>query len=73
MSLAKPLLPVNTKFADSLAGAIAESDAALVMTRWREFEQIPKILASMKIPPMLIDGRRMLDPARIARYDGIGR
>ena len=71
--LAKPLLPVNTTFAESLVGAITGSDAAMVMTRWREFEQIPDILAGMKVPPLLIDGRRMLDPKRIVRYDGIGR
>lgn len=70
--LAKPLLSDRLSYAESMEAAITDAEAVLLLTRWKEFERLPKVLAGMKAPPVLIDGRRMLDKAAVERYDGIG-
>jgi UDPglucose 6-dehydrogenase/GDP-mannose 6-dehydrogenase len=57
---------------ESLAEAILETDAVVLVTRWDEFRKIPELLASQDPPPLFVDGRRLLDKAKIARYEGIG-
>lgn len=70
---AKKVLPAERiRFAHGLEDALAGADAAVVVTSWKEFEQIPDILASLEHPPLIVDGRRMLDKRRIRRYEGIG-
>ena len=39
---------------------------------WDEFKRVPDVLARMPAAPLIVDGRRMLDKRRIARYAGIG-
>ncbi len=56
----------------SLAEAVSKTDAVVLVTRWDEFRKIPELLASQDPPPLFIDGRRLLDKAKIARYEGIG-
>jgi UDPglucose 6-dehydrogenase/GDP-mannose 6-dehydrogenase len=58
---------------DSLAGAVDGAEALVLVTRWDEFAQLPALLAARADPPLLVDGRRMIDPASVPRYDGIGR
>jgi UDPglucose 6-dehydrogenase/GDP-mannose 6-dehydrogenase len=53
---------------ESLDGA----RAVLLITRWPEFRRLPELLAARQDPPLVVDGRRMLDKSRIARYEGIG-
>lgn len=69
---AKALLPSHLSYAESLEAAVTGAQAVVLVTRWKEFERLPQVLASMKAPPIVIDGRRMLDRAAVARYDGIG-
>ena len=57
---------------DSLSQVLDNTDAALLLTRWEEFAGLPELLAGIKSPPLLIDGRRMLDKQSLARYSGIG-
>jgi UDPglucose 6-dehydrogenase len=57
---------------DSLSQVLDNTDAALLLTRWEEFAGLPELLAKKKSPPLLIDGRRMLDKQSLARYAGIG-
>jgi UDPglucose 6-dehydrogenase/GDP-mannose 6-dehydrogenase len=52
--------------------AVQGADAVVVVTRWKEFETLPGVVAEMNPPPLVFDGRRMLDRADFARYDGIG-
>lgn len=52
--------------------AVRDVDAIAVMTRWAEFEALPDMLAGVHPQPVVVDGRRMLDRTRIARYEGIG-
>jgi len=42
------------------------------VTSWKEFLEIPGILARLEHPPLIVDGRRMLDKRRVGRYAGIG-
>jgi UDPglucose 6-dehydrogenase len=60
-------------WADDVASAVAGADAVLVMTRWPEFSALPDIVDGLDTEPIVIDGRRILDPRRFSRYEGIGR
>lgn len=60
------------QYCDTLEEAIEASEAVILMTRWSEFERLPELLDAIESPPLLIDGRRMLDKGRLTRYDGIG-
>ena len=57
---------------DRLEEAIEGAKAIIVLTGWPEFERIPELLEPVAEPPVVIDGRRMLDKKRVARYEGIG-
>jgi UDPglucose 6-dehydrogenase/GDP-mannose 6-dehydrogenase len=73
MPAAKTLLPGKVHFAASLDDVIAGVDAVLLLTRWAEFQRVPDLLRGRSRQPLVIDGRRVLSPASLARYDGIGR
>lgn len=59
-------------FRDDLGAAIDGAEAILLMTRWPEFEVLPKLLEGHPAPPLVVDGRRMLPKDAFARYEGIG-
>lgn len=59
-------------YCESLEESVAEVEAVILMTRWKEFERIPALLADRDPKPLLIDGRRMLARDSVARYEGIG-
>lgn len=59
-------------FRDDLKEAIADVSAILIMTRWHHFQQIPELIASLENPPLVVDGRRMLDKNSVTKYEGIG-
>jgi UDPglucose 6-dehydrogenase/GDP-mannose 6-dehydrogenase len=69
---ARKLFGAELPLCATLEEALRHCDAAVLVTRWREFEALPELLAGLQAPPLLVDGRRMLDKARIERYDGIG-
>ena len=56
----------------AIALGMLVADAVVVVTRWKEFEELPALVAKMARPPLVFDGRRMLDRGAVARYDGIG-
>ena len=60
------------QYCDTLHQTIDNVQAVVLLTRWEEFSKIPSLLADLKTQPLFVDGRRMLDKALIARYDGIG-
>jgi UDPglucose 6-dehydrogenase len=60
------------EYCDSLEQALANSQAVLLVTRWDEFQQVPELLAQLDQQPVFIDGRRVIDRRKIARYEGIG-
>lgn len=56
----------------ALTDAVKSVDAVVLVTSWEEFHRVPDVLADMHPQPVFVDGRRMLDRHRIARYEGIG-
>ncbi len=68
----RPFGTDQLRSSDSLAEAVADSDAVLLTTRWAEFEALPDLLSACSNPPLVVDGRRMLDKSDFARYAGIG-
>jgi UDPglucose 6-dehydrogenase len=69
---ARPVLPSGIRYAQTLDQAVADVDAALLITRWAEFSRLPELLGKQARPPLLIDGRRMIEPKSVPNYDGIG-
>ncbi|MCS6944267.1 MAG: UDP binding domain-containing protein, partial [Sutterellaceae bacterium] len=65
-------LPTAVTWSENLEQALA-ADAVPLITRWREFERLPALLAGGADAPLVVDGRRMLAPASVPRYAGIGR
>ncbi len=59
-------------YCDSLASALQNVDAVVLVTRWSEFNQVPELLKSINPAPIFVDGRRMLDKRTIPNYEGIG-
>jgi len=55
-----------------LRAAVEKADAVVLVTRWREYEEVPALLSGLDPAPLLVDGRRMLDRRLVARYAGIG-
>jgi len=70
---ARASLPEAVTHLDSLDAAVKGIDAAVIVTSWDEFQRVPQLLAGRADAPVVIDGRRMLDPACVPRYEGIGR
>lgn len=56
----------------SVSDTISGAAAVLLITRWQEFADLPKLLNAMDPVPVLIDGRRMIPKDNVRRYDGIG-
>jgi UDPglucose 6-dehydrogenase len=63
----------RVRYADDLEDAISGAEAILLMTRWAEFERLPSLLDTREPQPLVVDGRRLLDPDSVERYEGIGR
>ena len=59
-------------FCGSRDEALAGVDAVLLVTAWGEFLDLPKKLRTMANPPLLVDGRRLIEPADVEQYEGIG-
>ena len=69
---ARAVLPAQISYAASLEQAIAGASALLLVTRWSEFRRLPQLLAGRADAPLLIDGRRIIEPGAVPRYAGIG-
>ena len=63
---------LNITYSKSVYEVVKGVDAVLLLTRWPEFETLPEILNAAENPPLLIDGRRMLQKDCLPRYEGIG-
>lgn len=57
-------------FTENLKDAIAGADAALIITAWKEYQQLPHFLKDSQIP--IVDGRRLINPDTYDNYTGIG-
>jgi UDPglucose 6-dehydrogenase len=67
------VLGPDVELRDRMTAALADADALVIATRWDEFRQVPQILRELRRDPVCVDGRRMLAPDSVARYEGIGR
>jgi UDPglucose 6-dehydrogenase len=72
MGAAREVLGDRIGYADSLESCLSGADAAVLVTRWKQFEALPARLAAMESPPLLVDGRRQLDKQDVPRYAAIG-
>jgi UDPglucose 6-dehydrogenase/GDP-mannose 6-dehydrogenase len=59
--------------APSLRAAVADAEVVVLVTRWQEFSALAGVLKELGRRPLVVDGRRVLDPADFAIYEGIGR
>jgi UDPglucose 6-dehydrogenase/GDP-mannose 6-dehydrogenase len=60
------------RFGTSLVDALRDARAVLLVTHWPEFEPISELISRMEPTPILIDGRRFIEPSSVPLYDGIG-
>jgi UDPglucose 6-dehydrogenase/GDP-mannose 6-dehydrogenase len=59
-------------YVDDLADAVKQADAVVVVTRWDHYRRVPELVAYLDPPPLVVDGRRMLDKGSVPSYTGIG-
>jgi UDPglucose 6-dehydrogenase len=65
-------------FCDSVLDAVADVDAAVIVTEWDELRELAtaEVRDAMR-KPLIVDGRNLLDPEAVERlgfaYEGIGR
>jgi UDPglucose 6-dehydrogenase/GDP-mannose 6-dehydrogenase len=57
----------------SLREAVAVAKIIVLVTCWAEFSQLAGLLKELGQRPLVVDGRRVLDPGSFAHYEGIGR
>lgn len=69
---ARSVMPTGVRLAGTLAEAIDGADALMLITRWDEFRQLPKLLQECAKQPLLVDGRRIIEPGSVPLYEGIG-
>src|SRR6266705_2283786 len=62
----------GVRVCEDLRSTVADADAAVLVTRWEEFRNLPEALRAAGRAALLVDGRRMLHPAVYERYAGIG-
>lgn len=64
---------VGVNVVGSLPEAVAEAKIIILVTRWPEFSELAGLLNELHQRPLVVDGRRVLDPGSFAQYEGIGR
>jgi UDPglucose 6-dehydrogenase/GDP-mannose 6-dehydrogenase len=69
---ARRMLGVDVPLYAALEPAVREAQALVLVTRWDEFRRVPDLLRDVAPPPLVVDGRRMLDRSSVARYEGVG-
>ena len=63
---------VGVTHVEDLAAAVKQAEAVVIVTRWDHYQQVPELVRQLDPPPLVVDGRRMLDRASVADYAGIG-
>jgi UDPglucose 6-dehydrogenase len=62
----------KVNYCDALDAALADIDAVVVVTPWKEFKDVPARLAASQSKTVFVDGRRAYDKQAVANYEGIG-
>jgi UDPglucose 6-dehydrogenase len=57
----------------SLEQALDGAEIVILVTRWQQFLALPELLKKRELQPLVVDGRRVLEPRDYVRYEGIGR
>jgi UDPglucose 6-dehydrogenase len=57
-------------YTDDLETALDGADAVVMVTSWPQYQRVPELVEGRDT--VVLDGRRMLTPASVPRYDGIG-
>jgi UDPglucose 6-dehydrogenase/GDP-mannose 6-dehydrogenase len=63
----------SVEFRADLDDVVSDVDALVLVTSWAEYRDLPHLLEAEAEPPLLVDGRRMIDPEAVPRYAGVGR
>ena len=63
----------DVTLAASMREAVADAEIVALVTRWDEFSGLADVLDRMRKAPLVVDGRRVLEPASFKSYEGIGR
>jgi UDPglucose 6-dehydrogenase len=59
-------------YCESLEEAVKRAKALLLVTSWKEFAGIPRLMTKLNRHPVLVDGRRQLDKDKVKNYLGVG-
>jgi UDPglucose 6-dehydrogenase len=62
----------DVTYVQDLADAVKQAEAVVLVTRWDHYRRLPELVAQLDPPPLVVDGRRMLDRASVPAYAGIG-
>lgn len=62
----------DVTYVPDLADAVKQAEAIVIVTRWDQYRRIPGLIGDLDPPPLVVDGRRMLDTSSVASYTGIG-
>jgi UDPglucose 6-dehydrogenase/GDP-mannose 6-dehydrogenase len=62
----------KVNYCDTLDAALADTDAVVVVTPWKEFRDVPALLAARQPKVVFVDGRRAYDKQSVTNYEGIG-
>ena len=71
-SLPPEIASSEISMAKNLKDATSQADAVLLVTAWEEFHGLADVLNAQNKQPLVVDGRRMLNPADFDQYRGIG-
>ena len=63
----------GTRWSRDLREAVAGVDAVVLVTAWPDYLAVPALVREADRPPVVVDGRRLLDPLSVPRYVGVGR
>jgi UDPglucose 6-dehydrogenase len=59
-------------YCGDLRSAVADVDAVIVVTPWKDFEEVPELLRDRQPPVVFVDGRRAFNQNCLPKYLGIG-
>jgi UDPglucose 6-dehydrogenase len=62
----------DVTYVEDLADAVKQAEAIVVVTRWDHYRRLPELVGQLDPPPLVVDGRRMLDRSSVPAYTGIG-
>lgn len=55
-----------------LDAAVKDAAAVVIITRWAEYQAVPGLVSNLDPPPLVVDGRRILDPGSVPWYAAPG-